>query len=165
MKTGRKKWIAYFSAGFLGILAALAVTCAFSVLSIQGDSMDPTITKGDHVLINKTAYLFGQPGQGDVVAFPCSVYSEDGEGSTLVKRVVATAGDRVEIRDGALYINERLFDKYAADPVYMDSMEKVTVDKGKVFVLSDNRSAVLDSRDQAVGQLKISELIGKVCFK
>lgn len=165
MKTGYKKWIVYVSAGLLGILAALALTCAFSIRSVQGDSMDPAVSKGEHVIVNKLAYFFDQPEQGDVVAFPCSVYSEDGEGSTLIKRVVATEGDQVEIKDGALYINGEIFDRYAADPVYMEAMKKVTIGQGNVFVLSDNRSAVLDSRDQAVGQLKISELIGKVCFK
>ena len=165
MKTGYKKWIVFLSAGLLGILAALALTCAFSVRSVQGNSMEPAVTKGEHVIINKLAYFYDQPRQGDVVAFPCSVYCEDGEGSTLIRRVVATEGDQVEIEDGALYINGELFDRYASDPVYMETMEKVTIDKGNVFVLSDNRSAVLDSRDQAVGQLKISELIGKVCFK
>ena len=47
----------------------------------------------------------------------------------------------------------------------MEPMEEVTVKEGEVFVLSDDRSAALDSRDSAVGTLKISELTGKVCFK
>ena len=102
MKTGYKKWIVFLSAGLLGILAALALTCAFSVRSVQGNSMEPAVTKGEHVIINKLAYFYDQPRQGDVVAFPCSVYSEDGEGSTLIRRVVATEGDQVEIEDLSL---------------------------------------------------------------
>lgn len=165
MKTGYKKWIALSTAAVLGVIAALALTCFFTTMRVQGDSMGPSIEQNDRILIEKLSYFFRKPERGDIVAFPCSVYSEDGEGSTLVKRVVALEGDRVEIKDGALYINEQIYDKYAADPVYMDSMEKITIDKDKVFVLSDDRSAVLDSRDQAVGQLDIAELSGRVCFK
>lgn len=165
MKMRCKRAIAYFFAGLLGLLAALAVTCSFSLLKIQGDSMTPSIEKGDRVVINKTSYLFNSPEVGDLVAFPCSVYSEDGEGSTLIKRVVATCGDQVEIKDGALYVNGRLYDKFAAGSAYMDPMDKIIVGKDKVFVLSDNRGAVLDSRDQSVGQLELAELMGKVCLK
>lgn len=165
MKTGYKKWTILAIAAILGIITALLLTCFFSIMKVQGDSMEPSIEQGDRVLIDKVSYFFRQPEPGDVVAFPCSVYSEDGEGSTLVKRIVAAEGDQVEIKDGALYINDDIYDKYAADPVYMDEMKKITIGRGKVFVLSDNRSAVLDSRDQAVGQLGITELTGRVCFK
>lgn len=164
MKTG-KKTASLFTAAILGILAALAVTCSFSTMKVQGESMAPSIEKGDRVLISRLLYYFSQPKAGDVVAFSCNVYSEDGEGSTLIKRIIATEGDQVEIQDGALYINGEQFDEYAAEPVYMESMERVTVGQDKVFVLSDNRSSVLDSRDQAVGLLDISEITGKVCFK
>ena len=53
--------------------------------------MAPAIQKGERVWINKLAYLFGEPRQGELVAFHCDVYSEDGEGSTLVKRVAAVS--------------------------------------------------------------------------
>lgn len=165
MKTGKMKILLLVSAGILGILAALAVTCAFSVMKAQGESMEPSIEKGEIIVINKLAYFFEEPKVGDAAAFHCSVYSEDGEGSTLVKRIVAAEGDQVEIKDGMLYVNDKIHVQEGTDPVYMEAMEKVTIGKGKVFVLSDNRGAVLDSRDQAIGQLDISELMGKVCFK
>ncbi|NBI63570.1 signal peptidase I [Clostridiales bacterium] len=165
MKTGKLKILLFVLAAVLGILAALAVTCAFSVMKTQGESMEPSIEKGEIIVINKLAYFFQEPKVGDAAAFHCSVYSEDGEGSTLIKRIVATEGDQVEIKDGMLYVNDKIYIQEAAAPVYMEAMEKVIIGKGKVFVLSDNRGAVLDSRDQAVGQLDISELMGKVCFK
>lgn len=165
MGTGKKKIVLFVSAGILGVLAALAVTCAFSIMKVQGESMEPSIEKGEIVVINKLAYFFQQPKAGDAAAFHCSVYSEDGESCTLIKRIVAEEGDQVEIKDGMLYVNDKIYVQDEANPVYMEAMEKVTVGKGRVFVLSDNRGAVLDSRDQAVGQLDISELTGKVCFK
>ena len=71
----------------------------------------------------------------------------------------------MEIKDGAFYVNGRVYNEFAEELVYMEPMEKVTVKEDEVFVLSDDRSAALDSRDRAVGMLKISELTGKVCFK
>lgn len=165
MKNGRKKWIVLFTAGLLGIIAAFIVTCSFGIVKVQGDSMEPAIGKGNLAVVSKLSYFFRQPRAGDVVAFPCNVYGEDGEGSTLIRRVVATEGDLVEIRDGMLYVNGKVYDKYVKDPAYMEPMEKKTVGAGRVFVLSDNRGAMLDSRDDAVGQLEIAELSGKVCFK
>lgn len=164
MKTGKKTAL-FFTAAILGILAALAVTCSFSVTRVQGASMAPSIEKGDRVLISRLFYYFRQPKAGDVVAFPCNVYSEDGEGSTLIKRVIATEGDQVEIRDGVLYVNGNRDDAYAASPVYLEAMDPITIGRDKIFVLSDSRSYALDSRDQAVGLLDTSEIIGKVCFK
>lgn len=165
MKTSKKRKAAFVLAGLLGILAALAATAAFSAVKVQGESMAPSIEKEEIVLINKLAYLFRQPRVGDAVAFSCSVYSEDGEGSLLVRRVAALEGDEVEIRDGMLYVNGRLYNAYTENPTYMDPMEKTVVGKNRIFVLSDNRGALLDSRDQAVGQLETSELLGKVCFE
>lgn len=165
MKTTKKQKFAFFAAGILGVLTALAVTASFGILKVQGQSMEPSVQQGEYLLINRLSYFFREPQKGDAVAFSCSVYSEDGEGSILVRRVAAVEGDAVEIKDGMLYVNDRIYDKYAENPGYMEPMEKRIVGKDKIFVLSDNRGAVLDSRDQAVGQLSISELSGKVCFK
>ncbi len=165
MKTKKSRPISFLAAGILGVLVALGITCSFGIMKVQGESMEPSIAKGDVIVVNKFYYLFGEPSTGDAVVFPCNVYSEDGEGSFLIRRVVATEGDQVEIKDGMLYVNDKICDSYTENPVYMESMDKITVGKHKVFVLSDNRGAVLDSRDQAVGQMDISELTGKVCFK
>lgn len=165
MKSRKMKILLVVFAGILGILSALAVTCAFSVMKVQGESMEPSIEKGEIIVINKLTYFFQKPEIGDAVAFRCGVYSEDGESGTLVKRIVAAEGDQVEIKDGMLYVNDKIYVQNESNPVYMEAMEKTIIGKDKVFVLSDNRGAVLDSRDQAVGQLNISELMGKVCFK
>ena len=162
MKTGYKKWIVYVSAGLLGILAALALTCAFSIRSVQGDSMDPAVSKGEHVIVNKLAYFFDQPEQGDVVAFPCSVYSEDGEGSTLIKRVVATEGDQVEIKDGALYINGEIFDRYAADPVYMEAVSYTHLSKSEPVFGGVYKLSALEKDGVMIPKIKISENVEKI---
>jgi signal peptidase I len=63
----------------------------------------PTIIPGDRVLANKTAYRGHEPERGDVIAYES--FSPDGKPATYVKRLVALAGDTVEMRDDDLYIN------------------------------------------------------------
>lgn len=164
MKTIGKKVTAAVCAVVLGVGSALIATSMFGVVRVEGHTMAPAIRADAYTLVNKWIYLFHPPEEGDIVAFPCDVYSEDGEGRILVKRVVATQGDIVEIKDGALYINHRMYDKYAEKPVYMEPVAEMTIEDGKVFVLSDDRRAVLDSRDQSIGQLSNADIVGKVCF-
>jgi signal peptidase I len=163
-KVGWKLFAGILTAIF-GTVMALVFTCAFGVTKIQGDTMKPTLLNNRLAVLYKWAYLFNEPKEGDIVMFDCDVYSEDGEGSLLAKRVIAMEGDSVEIKDGMVYKNGQPYDKYAVKNVYLDPMTKIVVQKDSVFVLSDNRDAILDSRDQAVGQLKITELKGKICFK
>lgn len=148
-----------------GMVAALIVTCFLGTMTVRGNAMEPSIPDGSIIFINKAAYFYQKPEPGDVVAFHCNVYSEDGEGSILVRRIAATEGDKVRITDGTLYVNNRIYDGYSEKAVYLDSMDEITVGRKRVFVLSDSQTAVLDSRDPAVGQLKIDELDGKVCFR
>ena len=148
-----------------GIAAAMLVTCFIGMMTVRGDAMEPSIPDGSLVFINKAAYFYQKPEVGDAVAFHCNVYSEDGEGSVLIRRIAAISGDRVRITDGSLYVNDELYDGYSEQPVYLDPMDEVTVGKNRVFVLSDSQTALLDSRDSAVGQLGIDELDGKVFFR
>lgn len=164
MKTGRTG-VFLICAGLIGIIAAIAFTCMFDVMRVQSDSMEPSVYNGSRVTISRMAYFFRQPEQGDVVAFSCEVYSEDEEGSILLRRVAATEGDKVEIRDGNLYVNGELYEGFQSNGVYLDQMDEITVGKNRVFVVSDNGLAILDSRNQAVGQLRKDELLGKVLFK
>lgn len=84
---------------------------------IASGSMAPTVEAGDHIFVFEPAYWFSEPAVGDVVAFesPCV------PGKIYVKRVVATAGDRVEIRCGTLYLDDtELASSPAGDCVIRD---------------------------------------------
>ena len=148
-----------------GITAAVLVTCVLGTMTVKGNAMAPSVADGSLIFVNKLAYLYQEPAAGDVVVFHCNVYSEDEEGSILVRRIAATAGDKVRITDGNLYVNDQLYENYSEKHIYLESMPEVTVAEGRVFVLSDSQTAVLDSRDSAVGQLSVDELDGKVCFR
>lgn len=114
-----------FLAGVVAVWFVL-VTFVFAAFHIPSESMQPAIQVGDRVLVSKFAYgysrhslplglgyylpdswsgrLFGStPHRGDVV-----VVRDPAQGINLIKRVVGLPGDRVEVRDGRLYINDEL---------------------------------------------------------
>lgn len=161
---GRRLGI-YICAGLLGVIMAVGATCCFDILRVNSSAMEPSIPEGSGILINRLSYFYGMPDKADVVAFSCNVYSEDGEGGILVRRIAATEGDTVEIKNGNLYVNGSIYERYEDRGIYLEDMDKITIGNNRVFVLSDSGQAVLDSRDQAVGQLRIDELEGKVLFK
>lgn len=168
-----KKIIIYGMAAILGVLAAVAVTAVFTVMTVRGSGMEPVLYDGDKVLINKLAYAKSAaggspqelPSVGELVAFRSSVYGEEGEGSILVRRVAGAPGDTVEIKDDIFYLNSKPYDEYMKDPVSLDDMDKILLGTDEIFVLSDNRTSSMDSRNEAIGVLKIDDCVGKVTLK
>jgi signal peptidase I len=122
---------------------------------VSSGSMEPTLSDGDRVLVAKLRRT--RPRRGDLVAF-----QEPGSNGVLLKRVVALAGDRVAIEDGRLVVNDRPQREPYADPDEIDSVYfgPVDVPVRTVFVLGDNRSNSVDSRQ--FGAIRESALIGEV---
>ncbi len=168
-----KKLGIYMAAAVLGILTAVAVTGVFTVMTVRGSGMEPALYDGDKVLINKLAYAKSAAGDspeetpsvGEIVAFRNNVYGEEGEGSILVRRVAGIPGDTVEIKDNVFYLNSKLYEEYMKEPVSMDDMKKIELGSDEIFVLSDNRTSSMDSRNEAIGVLKIEDCVGKVTLK
>jgi signal peptidase I len=109
---------------------------------IRQVSMEPALADGDTAVLSKWCRWAGTWGRGDVVAL-----RSPADGSLLVKRVVATAGQRVGLRDGRLAVNGHVAPPDAAseaiDSVYFGP---VRVPAGAVFVMGDNRGRSVDSR-------------------
>jgi signal peptidase I len=149
----------------------IALVIAFFVRSffiqafkIPSSSMEPTLLVGDHLLVNRLSYVMkvpftdivilnlGNPKRGDVVVFR---YPVD-PGKDFIKRVIATEGETVEIRDKTIYVNGKKIDDpwaHFADkelvPGFLspkDYMPPVKVPKDSYFVMGDNRDRSLDSR-------------------
>jgi signal peptidase I len=140
----------------LGALLATRVWLA-EPFSIPSASMAPTLAAGDHVLVDKTAFRRGSaPARGELVVFRAPRSRE-----VALKRVVALAGQTVELRDGALYVDGRRRVEAYSDPRAIDSVYfgPVTVPRRAVFVLGDNRGDSTDSR--SFGPVPVTDLIGR----
>lgn len=111
---------------------------------IPSGSMIPTLEIGDRVLVNKFIYRFREPQRGDIIVFR----SVDNPKEDLIKRVVGLPGDKVAVRNGRLILNgepqkEPYTNKKLPDRSFF---AQITVPKGHVFVMGDNRGNSADSR-------------------
>ena len=140
----------------------LVVFCVFLqravlIRHIPSASMEPTIKTGDVVLVNAMSYQADSTvRRGDVVVFRY-------KGNDLIKRVVATSGDTVDIANGEVLVNgEAAQQYYIKDDVLTDGETHLTVPSGKVFVLGDNRSNSKDSR--MIGCISTDDILGQAFF-
>lgn len=129
-------------------LLALAIAMAIrwlvvEVYKVEGNSMERTLHTGERVLVNKFVFrIMRQPQPGDIVVFR---YPRQPD-RNFIKRVVALAGDKVEMRAGKVYVNgERMPEAPTVIASEMDSPPQV-VPEDSVWVLGDNRNNSEDSR-------------------
>jgi signal peptidase I len=168
----------YAEAILIAVLLALFIrTFVVQAFKIPSGSMKPTLLIGDHILVNK--FMYGvkipftsitlipvtEPKRGDIVVFK---FPEDPK-KDFIKRVIAVAGDKVEIRNKKVYINDKpMEDPYGThiDPHTIpasarprDNLHPIKVPADSLFVMGDNRDYSYDSRFW--GFVKLSELKGK----
>lgn len=128
------------------------------VIEITDSSMNPLLNDNDIVLTFKTNKL----KRGDIIAF----YHGN---KILVKRVIGVSGDWVNIeQDGLVYINgEKIEENYVKEFIKGDASDEYPIQVGEksVFVLSDERDILTDSRNEEIGQIKYADIIGKVIIK
>jgi signal peptidase I len=158
------------------LIALFIRTFVVQAFKIPSGSMEPTLLVGDYILVNKFIYgiripytdikffQFKKPQRGDVIVF---IFPLD-PSKDFIKRVIGTEGEKVEIIDKKLYINDRLIE----DPWghfrttgmigYVQPMENfgpVVVPRDSLFVLGDNRDNSEDSRFW--GFLRVNAVLGK----
>lgn len=146
-------------------IAAVAVYFVGRTTRMIGVSMEPTVSNGATVYVNRLSYLFGSPKKGDVVVF---LPNGNEKSHYYVKRVVATPGDRVQITGGRLYVNglmeehdDIVFDKMADAGI---AENPIVLGADEYFVLGDNRNNSEDSRAANIGLVKKADIWGKAWF-
>lgn len=146
--------------GTLVVVAAAAILVAnlwLPILKVTGTSMSPTLQEGQ-VLMASKGHDFKT---GDVIAF---YYNN----KILVKRVIAMPGDWVNISDdGTVYVNDIAIDEpYLKEKALGDCNIELPyqVPESKIFVMGDNRSVSLDSRNTAIGCVSEEQVVGKITF-
>ena len=139
-------------------VAVLVATLWLPVLQIYGSSMTPTLVDGEIIFTIKTSDF--KPG--DIVSF----YHEN---KILVKRVIASAGDWVDIdEDGTVYVNgEELDEPYLVEKALGDCNIQLPypVPDERIFVMGDHRATSVDSRNTAIGCVAQEDIVGKIIFR
>lgn len=147
-----------YSLLIVAAIATLIATLIMPVLQISGSSMTPTFKEGEIVVSLKTKKL----KQGDIVAF----YHGN---KILVKRVIATAGEWVNITDeGNVYINGELIEEPYINELSLGQSDiefPYQVPDGHWFVLGDDRETSIDSRNSEIGSISQDDIVGKIIFR
>ena len=139
-------------------IAVLITTLWFPVLRVYGNSMTPALQNGEIIFTVKMSEF--EPG--DIISF---YYNN----KILIKRVIARSGEWVNMdADGNVYVNETLLDEpYLDEKAFGDCNIELPyqVPEGRVFVMGDQRSTSVDSRNSAVGCVAQEQIVGKILFR
>lgn len=143
------------------LVAALAVlisTLFLPVLQISGDSMEPTLHNEDIIVLVKTDNF----DTGDLCSFSWN-------NRTLVKRVIGTPGDWIEIdMEGNIFLNgEELDEPYVTDKSLgeCDIKFPYQVPEDSLFMVGDHRETSIDSRNTVIGSVNYDQVVGKILFR
>ena len=132
---------------------------------VDGSSMNPTLSDGDNLWVDKLSYRFGNPKRFDVIIFN---YDED---TTYVKRIIGLPGETVRIdQDGHIFINDQLLkEDYGKEVILPTNLgrasQPVVLGEDEYFVLGDNRNNSQDSRWADVGNVNRKDIVGKVILR
>ncbi|SDC44610.1 signal peptidase I [Pelagirhabdus alkalitolerans] len=148
------------------ILVLLMKVYVFSSFLVEGHSMEATLYDGNMILVNEMIYHYQDIDRFDVI-----VFKQNDE--YYVKRIVGLPGDQVGYQEGALYVNGSRIDEpylystydaqYVLDFTLQDLTSEQVVPSHHVFVLGDNRTRSLDSRQ--LGFIPKHDIVGKVEYR
>ena len=164
MKINNKKFCRIIRVFLLFVIFSVVFHLGYSFSKVEGNSMDPTFRDGQRLLIDEWTYKFFNPEKGEVIILK----DPEEKREELVKRVIATGGDTVQIKYGKIFLNDsELKDSFSNKAIifYVNKEEtlwfnengnKIKVPKGYVWVIGDNREISWH------GLVKISKIQGRI---
>lgn len=148
------KYVVLFLGGLL--LSFYISTNWYQLVLVRGDSMVPAYHNMQFTIIDRRAKDFTY---GDIIAFECG-----GLKSVLIKRIAACPGDQVVIKEGVLYVNDRVSSVYPESVLfeYAGIAENlIQLSDNQYFVIGDNVKESNDSRYQKVGCINAEDILGR----
>jgi len=152
---------------FLGIQTFVA-----QPYRVEGASMETTVMPDQYVLIDKLTPRWAAYSRGDIVVLHPPSNFAGLDDTPFIKRIIGLPGDRIELKDGKVYVNGTVLDEpyiYASggirqptNPTTAASSEWL-VPAGELFVMGDHRQASADSR--MFGPIEISQVIGRAWLR
>ena len=142
------------------LLTWVIVTFVGQRTKVDGHSMEPTLSDGDNLIVDKLSYRFRDPERYDIIVFPY----QHAENTYYIKRIIGLPGETVQVIDGYMYINGKKLDEHYGAEVMEDpgiAAEPIKLGDDEYFVLADNRNHSSDSRVASVGVLTRDMLIGR----
>lgn len=146
-------------------LAYFIVNIVLEKTTVPGDSMKPTLSAGDTILVNKFAYLFHDPRRNDIIVFKQSGSEHD---YYDLKRVIGLPGETVQIIDGQVWIDGKSMEEIIECEVMLIpglAKDSLTLEQNEYFVLGDNRNNSEDSRFANVGTIVKEDILGKAWIR
>ena len=153
------------------ILTYLVILYVGQRTEVNGESMEPTLSDGDNLIVDKITYRFKDPERFDIIVFPFK-YKED---TYYIKRIIGMPGETVKIEeDGSIYIDsgngfELLEESYGREIIKADHIglasEPIELADDEYFVLGDNRNNSSDSRIPEVGNIRRDQIIGRAWMR
>ena len=150
-----KDWVVSIVAAV--VMALLIRTFIVELYIVDGPSMRPTLQHEERLIVNKFIYRVRNPEKGEILIFK---YPRD-TSRDFIKRVIATGGDTIEIKEGRVYVNDQMLKEDYILEKTRTEYPKVTVPEGTVFVMGDNRNNSDDSRFADVGFVPLDLIKGK----
>lgn len=152
--------------GLAIVLGLFIKTFIFNTTLVDGNSMNDTLHHGDRLFTNKILFLVSEPKRGDIVILK----APDDPSKDYIKRVIAIEGDTVKISEGKVYLNGELLnepyepaDTYTYGEYFED--ETLTIQKGEVFVMGDNRLRGASKDSRMLGPIAVDAIKGKANFR
>lgn len=136
------------------LFSAAIILFVMQATDVEGSSMEPSLHTGERVMIDKLTYEFTAPQRGDIVVIELA-----DSPIPLIKRVIAVAGETVELRSGVVFVDGMQLDEPYLQNVNQQNFGPLTISAEHVFVMGDNRPVSRDSR--SFGEVDIYRVTGQ----
>ena len=150
---------------FIFCLVFLVTTYVGQRTRVEGHSMEPALSDGDNLIVDKISYRFHDPERFDMIIFP---YQWE-PNTYYIKRIIGLPGETIQIDDeGNIYIDgEVLQEHYGLERIKNpgSAREPITLGEDEYFVLGDNRNNSEDSRFTQVGVIHRDDIVGRAWLR